>query len=75
MILTINLTIFYGESKVVLTAMPPPLKKLNKKQTKKLSKPWISKYILRMIRQRDFLFHKKEDPSNQHVRIAYNLFS
>ena len=37
-----------------------PLKKLNKKQLNKLSKPWINNSILKMIKHRDSLFQKKK---------------
>ena len=52
-----------------------PLKKMNKKQLNKISKPWINKFILKMISHRDRLFKKKkEDPLNQHIKQSYNLF-
>ena len=52
-----------------------PLKKLTKKQLNKISKPWINKFILKMISHRDRLFRrKKEDPLNQHIKHSYNLF-
>ena len=52
-----------------------PLKKLNKKQLNKISKPWINKFILKMISHRNRLFRKKEeDPLNQHIKHSYNLF-
>ena len=52
-----------------------PIKKLNKKQINKQSKPWISKQIVKMIKHRDRLFHKKKDnPLNQQIKNAYNLF-
>ena len=37
-----------------------PLKKLNKKQLNKLSKPWITNHILMLISHRDNLFYKKK---------------
>ena len=52
-----------------------PLKKMNKKQIKLKSKPWINGYILKMINHRERLFRKKkEDPINMVFRNAYNLF-
>ena len=36
-----------------------PLKKLNKKQMNKLSKPWINNSILKMIKQRQIISRKK----------------
>ena len=38
-----------------------PLKKLIKKLLNKISKPWINKYILKMISHRDRLFKKKKN--------------
>ena len=37
-----------------------PLKKLNKKQMNKLSKPWINNSIFKMIKHRDRYFKKKK---------------
>ena len=52
-----------------------PMKKLNKKQINKRSKPWINNFILKMIRHRDKLFYlKKNDPTNLHINITYKLF-
>ena len=52
-----------------------PLRKLNKKQINKMSKPWIDNNILKMINHRDRLFHKKKkDPLNHRIKSAYNLF-
>ena len=52
-----------------------PKKKLNKKQIKKLSKPWINNYILKLISHRERLFKKKKNnPSNLATKRAYNLF-
>ena len=52
-----------------------PIKKVNKKQLKKMSKPWINKHILKMIAHRDRLFRrKKENPLNNHIKCIYNLF-
>ena len=36
-----------------------PIKKLNRKQIKKISKPWINNYIIKMIAHRDRLFKRK----------------
>ena len=52
-----------------------PIKKVTRKEMKKMSKPWINNYILKMISHRDKLFHqKKNDPMNNRIRCAYNLF-
>ena len=52
-----------------------PIKKLNKKHHKKMSKPWINKQIIKLIAHRERLFHKKkENPQNQRIKSAYNLF-
>ena len=52
-----------------------PFKKLNKKQVKKNSKPWINNDIIKMIRHRDRLFKKfKAVPFNNHIKSIYNLF-
>ena len=51
------------------------MKKLNKKQIKKLSKPWINNYIPKLISHRERLFKKKKNnPSNLATKRAYNLF-
>ena len=51
-----------------------PLKKLNRKQNRKISEPWINNYIIKMISHRNRLFKKKkENPltvilrSNPHI--------
>ena len=50
-----------------------PFKKLNKKQLKNKSKPWVNKRILRMIVHRDKLFHKmKLNP--QRYKRAYSMY-
>ena len=52
-----------------------PIKKLTRKEIKKMSKPWINNYILKLISHRDRLFHqKKNDPMNNRIKCAYNLF-
>ena len=52
-----------------------PVKKLNKKQLKDRYKPWVNKFILRMIKHRDKLFKKKKDnPLNPNYQRAYKLF-
>ena len=38
-----------------------PMKKLNRKQIKKLSKPWINNFILKLISHRERLFIKTLD--------------
>ena len=53
----------------------PLLRKLNKKQIHKRSKPWINNHILKMIRHRDKLFYlKNNDTTNQHITSVYKLF-
>ena len=52
-----------------------PIKKLNKNQVKRSMKPWITNEIINMIGHRDRLFHQKKDnPPNQRIKSAYNLF-
>ena len=52
-----------------------PIKKLNRKQMKKRSKPWITTRILKMINHRERLFHKKKDnPLSVQIKNVYNLF-
>ena len=52
-----------------------PLKKLSKKQAEKKSKPWINDHILKLIKHRDKLFHKKKKtPSDHNIKCLYNLF-
>ena len=73
-ILITNLMISIGAWKVVFDRHAQ-LKKLNKKQMNKLSKPWINNSILKMIKHRDRLFQeKKDDPSNFYIKGTYKLF-
>ena len=52
-----------------------PFKKLNRKEIKKQSKPWVNSKILKMISHRNRLFlKKKNDPSDIHIKTTYNLF-
>ncbi len=52
-----------------------PLKKLNRKDLKLKSKPWITPEIIRLIKERNNLFkRKKRQPSNENVNRLYNLF-
>ena len=52
-----------------------PLKKINKKDLKLKSKPWINNNILRMIKRRDKLFErKKRQPKNEDIQRLYRLF-
>ena len=51
------------------------MKKLNKKQIKKISEPWISNYITKLISHRERLFNKKErNPLSIEIKRAYTLF-
>ena len=50
------------------------MKKLNRKQIKKLSKPWINNFILKLISHRERLFKKKDNPLSNGIKKAYNLF-
>ena len=55
--------------------MHAPMKKLNKKDLKKKSKPWITNDIIKLIEFRNKLFRKKKnDKSNDNVKILYNKF-
>ena len=52
-----------------------PLKKMSKNQLKKQLKPWIYKYILKLISRRDTLFSKhKKDPTYERAKHNYKLF-
>ena len=52
-----------------------PLKNVTLKQNNKKNKPWFTHYILRLIRYRDKLFHKKKlDPLNGTLKRTYILF-
>ena len=52
-----------------------PLKKLNRKQLGNITKPWINNHILKLIKHRDCLHHKKKNnPQNLNLKHAYNLF-
>ena len=52
-----------------------PMKKLNKKQIQKISKPWISNYITKLISHRERLFNKKKrNPLSIEIKRAYTLF-
>ena len=52
-----------------------PIKKLTRKEIKKMKNPWITNNILKLISHRDRLFHKtKKKPSNNHTKSAYKLF-
>ena len=51
------------------------MKKLNEKQIKKISKPWISNYITKLISHRERLFNKKKrNPPSIEIKRAYTLF-
>ena len=40
-----------------------------------MAKPWMNRYILKLISHRDSLFkRKKENPLNNKIRCCYNLF-
>ena len=52
-----------------------PLKKLNKKEVKLSSKPWITLEIEKLIKIRNKIFNrKKRQPNNENVKCLYNLF-
>ena len=52
-----------------------PMKKLNKKDLKKKSKPWITTDIIKLIEFRNKLFRKKKnEKSNENVKLLYNKF-
>ena len=51
------------------------MKKPNKKQIKKISKPWISNYITKLISHGERLFNKKKrNPLSIEIKRAYTLF-
>ena len=51
-----------------------PLTKLNKIQSQKITKPWISKTILKLISYRERLFKQKKYNPNHQTNRAYSLF-
>ena len=52
-----------------------PMKKLNKKDLKKKSKPWITTDIIKLIEFRNKLFRKKKnEKSNENAKLLYNKF-
>ena len=52
-----------------------PIKKMTKKDLKKMTKPWINNYIIKMIFHKDKLFHRKiKNPQNIRLKCAYNIF-
>ena len=49
--------------------------KISRKELKKMTKPWINSYILKMISHKDRPFHqKKNNPLNNRINNVYNLF-
>ena len=51
-----------------------PLKKLSPKEIKIKNKPWLNTIILKMIKIRNKVFHrKKRQPNNEHCKQLYNL--
>ena len=51
-----------------------PLKKLSPKEIKIKNKPWLNTIILKMIKIRNKVFHrKKRQPNNEHCKRLYNL--
>ena len=47
----------------------PPLKKLSPKEIKIKNKPWLNVEILKMIKIRNKVFHrKKRQPNNEHCK-------
>ena len=52
-----------------------PIKKLNAKELKLRSKPWIKSDLAKMIQIKNKLFErKKRQPSNLNIKILYNKF-
>ena len=52
-----------------------PIKKITRKELKKMTKPWINNYIIKMISHKDRLFHqKKKNPRNIRIKCLYNIF-
>ena len=52
-----------------------PMKKLNAKEVKLKSKPWITNELSKMIRIKNKLFErKKRQSSNENVKQLYNIF-
>ena len=48
---------------------------MSKKQIKKKSKPWMNKYILKLISDRETLFVKyKKNPTDEKAKHNYDLF-
>ena len=51
-----------------------PLKKLSAKEIKIKNKPWLNVEILKMIKTRNKVFHRKRrQPNNEHCKRLYNL--
>ena len=51
------------------------MKKMNMKELKMKSKPWVSGYLAKLIEHRNKLFKKKKkEQSNENVRMLYNKF-
>ena len=52
-----------------------PLKKVNKRKRKIMTKPWISDQILKKIKHRNKLFAKKKNnPEDAYTKSVYNKF-
>ena len=52
-----------------------PLKKLNPKETKLMTKPWNSNELIKMINVRNKLFQRKRrQPNNINIKNLYKLF-
>ena len=52
-----------------------PYRKLTPKEVKLNQKPWISSDIIKMIKTKNKLFHrKKRQPNNDNVKKLYNIF-
>ena len=52
-----------------------PLKKLNIKNSKLNSNPWITKYVLKLITRRNLIHSKlKADPNNTTLKRSFKLF-
>ena len=52
-----------------------PIRKLNAKEVKLRSKPWINSDLAKMIKIKNKLFErKKRQPLNENIKVLYNRF-